>query len=157
MKKYLIGIIIGLVISSAGMVVAYNLNSSDVGFTPENSEWEVSSVEEALNSLYFNSEHGVTSLTFNLYADDKVSATTNYGTVAVTTFSFPFEYEYAELTITKATANYATVTIADGNKDGTYSTATTVTDITDMTSLSISTGTGYQAHYKCEASITFYF
>lgn len=51
-KKYLIGIIIGLVISSASMVVAYSLNSSDVGFTPKNSNWQVSNVEEAVNDLY---------------------------------------------------------------------------------------------------------
>ena len=156
-KKYLIGIIIGLIISSTSVVVAYNLNSSDVGFTPENDGWQVSTVEEALNSLYISNGKVVESLTFDLYADDKISATTNYGAVSVTTFSFPFEYEYAELTIRTATSEYAYVTITDGAKAGTYSTVSTITDITDMTSLSITTGTGYQAHYKCDASITFYF
>ena len=58
MKKYLIGIIIGLIISSTGIVVGYNLNSNDISFTPENNNWQVSNVEEAVNDLYDKSNLG---------------------------------------------------------------------------------------------------
>ena len=51
--KLIIGIIIGVIISSGVSVAAtYALLSSDVQFTPENSNWQVGNVEDALNSLY---------------------------------------------------------------------------------------------------------
>ena len=58
MKKYLICIIICLIISSTGIVVGYNLNSNDISFTPENNNWQVSNVEEAVNDLYDKSNLG---------------------------------------------------------------------------------------------------
>lgn len=97
------------------------------------------------------------SITLDLCSDDMISATENYGDVAVTTITIPFEYKYAELVITEATPNYAYITINGGNSSGIYSSISSVTNIKDMTAVSITCGTGYHSHHKCKAAVTFYF
>ncbi len=54
MRKYVIGFILGAVLFSGIGVAAYVLTSSDVTFTPQNSNWQVGNVQEALNSLYIS-------------------------------------------------------------------------------------------------------
>lgn len=53
-SKFIIGIFIGLLISSVVSVTAYTLLSSDVQYTPENNNWEVTNVKDALDNLYIN-------------------------------------------------------------------------------------------------------
>ena len=54
MRKYVIGFILGAVLFSGIGVAAYVLTSSDVTFTPQNSNWQVGNIQEALNSLYIS-------------------------------------------------------------------------------------------------------
>ncbi|MBR1416338.1 MAG: hypothetical protein IJ572_00780 [Bacilli bacterium] len=51
-KNPLFTFIIGTVIFSAVSVLAYSIVSSNVGFTPKDSSWEVENVSEALDDLY---------------------------------------------------------------------------------------------------------
>jgi len=60
--KLFIGIIIGALLSGVTVYAASTYLSKDVTFTPTNSEWNVSNVEEALNDLYSNS-NGISDLT----------------------------------------------------------------------------------------------
>ena len=53
MKKYILGILTGLIIACGFCVTAAVLyNSSEVGFTPTDSNWHVNNVEDAINDLY---------------------------------------------------------------------------------------------------------
>ncbi len=55
MKKYIIGFVIGsLLFGGIGIVSAYSILSSNVSFTPNNNNWKVSNVEEAIDSLYMS-------------------------------------------------------------------------------------------------------
>ena len=51
-KSRIFSFILGAVIFSGISVCAYSLSSNDISFTPENSNWKVSNVEEAINDLY---------------------------------------------------------------------------------------------------------
>ena len=53
-KSRIFSFILGTVIFGGVITFAYNLNSNDVLFTPENGEWQVTNVEEAVNDLYSN-------------------------------------------------------------------------------------------------------
>ena len=53
-KSRIFSFILGAVIFSGISVCAYSLSSNDISFTPENSNWQVSNVEEAVNDLYGN-------------------------------------------------------------------------------------------------------
>ena len=55
MKKYIIGFVIGsLLFGGIGIVSAYSILSSNVSFTPNNKNWKVSNVEQAIDSLYMS-------------------------------------------------------------------------------------------------------
>lgn len=116
-------------------------------------------VDWCINSYYASGyESGKKDpLIINLLADDYVSATQNYGVTSGATFTIPFEYTHASISITQATAGYAYITINGGNKQGVYGSVQTIDGVTGMTSISICAGTGFQAHYKCTATVTFYF
>lgn len=88
-KKYLIGIIIGIIISSTGIVVAYNLKSNDISFNPKNSDFEANNVEDALNILYEKSG----------------SEITEFGKV-FTNYSFSDVIENATLSLNLEAGNY---------------------------------------------------
>ena len=60
-KKIIITAIICFLISGTVGVVAYKVGAGDVSFTPDNSEWQVDNVEDAVNDLY---EKNVCSGTF---------------------------------------------------------------------------------------------
>ena len=51
-KKIIITAIICFLISGTVGVVAYKVGAGDVSFTPENENWQVDNVEEAMNDLY---------------------------------------------------------------------------------------------------------
>ena len=51
MKKLITGFILGIILCS-GIVYATSYLASDVLYTPNDKTWEVSNVEEVLNSLY---------------------------------------------------------------------------------------------------------
>lgn len=50
--KLFIGIFIGILFSSVSVYAAYKYLAIDVTFTPSDSNWNVTNVEEALNDLY---------------------------------------------------------------------------------------------------------
>ena len=53
MKKYIIGFLVGaIVFGSIGVTATVLYNSSEIGFTPSDSSWNVNNVEDAINSLY---------------------------------------------------------------------------------------------------------
>ncbi len=52
MKKYIIGVIIGIVLSSSVVFAATLIDSKDVTYTPSDNEFNVSNVESALDELY---------------------------------------------------------------------------------------------------------
>ena len=52
MKKYLLGLVTGAIIFSSIGVVAVNVAANNINFEPSDNSWNVSTVEEALNSLY---------------------------------------------------------------------------------------------------------
>ncbi len=52
MKKIVLGVFIGLLISSGVVCAATLINSKDVTYTPSDSNFGVSNVESALNELY---------------------------------------------------------------------------------------------------------
>ncbi len=54
MKKYAIGFIAGAILCTSIGVAAYALLAKDVSYSPENSNWQVGNVEDALNSLYIS-------------------------------------------------------------------------------------------------------
>jgi len=64
MKNYIIGFILGAIICSSITAYAVSLASKDITFIPENENWQVTNVEEALDDLYS-------------VADDKKCDTTN--------------------------------------------------------------------------------
>lgn len=57
MKKFILGIIIGLFISS-GVVFAANYlyKADEVSYTPKDTSWNVDSVDKAINDLYTTAE-----------------------------------------------------------------------------------------------------
>lgn len=57
-KSRIFSFILGAVIFSGISVCAYSLSSNDISFTPENNNWQVSNVEEAVNDLYDKSNLG---------------------------------------------------------------------------------------------------
>ena len=54
MKKFIIGLVIGLVIAGSIGVVAYTLNANQVSYTPSDKTWKVKTVEEAINDMKKN-------------------------------------------------------------------------------------------------------
>lgn len=53
MKKYIVGFVFGIIVSTVVGVTASALySSSEVGFTPTDSNWSVNNVESAVNALY---------------------------------------------------------------------------------------------------------
>jgi len=48
--------ILGAILFSGVTVFAYSISSKDIAFTPSNPEWQVTNVEEAMNSLYDKSK-----------------------------------------------------------------------------------------------------
>ena len=56
MKKYIIGFIAGaLFCTTIGVTASVLYNSSEVGFTPSDSNWNVNTVQDAINDLYAGS------------------------------------------------------------------------------------------------------
>ena len=53
MKKFILGAIVGILLCS-GIVYAASYYAKDVQYEPKDTSWEVSNVNEALNSLYEN-------------------------------------------------------------------------------------------------------
>ena len=51
-NKYLLGIITGIIISCCSVVFAYSISSKDIAFTPTDTNWKATNVEEAINDLY---------------------------------------------------------------------------------------------------------
>ena len=51
-KTWLFGFFIGAVIFSSIGVVAYSLSAKDISFTPNNSNWQVDNINDAINDLY---------------------------------------------------------------------------------------------------------
>ena len=63
MKKYIIGFILGaLIFGSIAGAVAYDISASQIGFEPDDEEWEVDNLQDALNSLYSSSGKTKTTL-----------------------------------------------------------------------------------------------
>lgn len=52
MRKYVIGFIVGALVFGGIGVAAAILSGEQVEFSPDNTNWQVSNVEDALNSLY---------------------------------------------------------------------------------------------------------
>ena len=53
MKKYIVGIIIGILISSSAVCAAnYLYKADEVSYTPSNTNWEVDNVDSAIKELY---------------------------------------------------------------------------------------------------------
>ena len=55
MKKFILGAIVGILLCS-GIVYAASYYAKDVQYEPKDTSWEVSNVNEAINSLYENSK-----------------------------------------------------------------------------------------------------
>ena len=52
MKKFILGIVLGIVLTgSIAGVVALNYNAKEIGFTSNDSSWNVNNVEDALKDL----------------------------------------------------------------------------------------------------------
>ena len=51
-KGIIIGIIVGVLITSGVGVVAYSYNAKDVGYTPKDTTWKVNNVKEAIDYVY---------------------------------------------------------------------------------------------------------
>lgn len=69
-KSRIFSFMLGAVIFGSISVYAYSLKSSDISFNPENSEWQVTNLEEAVNYLYsvskeYNKEINIPNLYFN--------------------------------------------------------------------------------------------
>jgi len=55
MKKYIIGFMLGIILTTTIGVMAINITSNTISFVPNDETWEVNTVEGALNDLYNNS------------------------------------------------------------------------------------------------------
>ena len=64
-KGYIIGFILGAIIFSGVTVFASTLLSKDITFTPTKEDWQVTTVEEAINDLYdYSREDTINKLDF---------------------------------------------------------------------------------------------
>ena len=54
MKKYVLGLITGLLITGTVVYAAYKYQASEVGYTPSNENFNVDNVEDAIEELYDN-------------------------------------------------------------------------------------------------------
>ena len=52
MRKYVVGFIFGLIVCSGIIAIATGLSASNTSFEPTDPNWNVSTVDEALNDLY---------------------------------------------------------------------------------------------------------
>ena len=148
-------IITTIIVTSISVYAATTYKASDVVYNASNGT--SMNVEDALNELYSSKNNQLSSISFDLVADDFISATSDYGVTSGVDMSIPFVYKYAEIEVTSATANYAYIVITGGEKEGKYSNVTKLSNITHMTNIAIRAGTGYHMHYKCIAKVTFYF
>ena len=64
-KGIIIGLIVGVVITSAAAVIASNLTAGSVTYTPSDTSWKVNNVSSALNELYQKVPTGSQSITAN--------------------------------------------------------------------------------------------
>ena len=95
MKKYVIGILIGILLTLTTTVVALDLNARQTAFEPDDENWEVGTVEEALNDLYSNT--GTLSLN-NLTSTEIYRKTSFSGTGVITTIENVSNYKYYYVT-----------------------------------------------------------
>ena len=84
MKKIIYGIIIGIVLCS-GIVYAASYLASDISYTPSDTSWKVSNVNDALNDLYSNRNDGnrpvYLSYDYNSTSETKRSIFVNKGDI----------------------------------------------------------------------------
>lgn len=76
-KKLFLGLVIGFIFSGVTVYAATQCLATDITFIPNNSEWNVSNVNEALNYLYIEENKEIfekldLNVTANGYAGDKL-------------------------------------------------------------------------------------
>ena len=54
MKKYILGLITGLVVAGSVGVLAYTITADKIGYSPKDSSWKVTNVNDAINDLKKN-------------------------------------------------------------------------------------------------------
>lgn len=88
MKKFILGLIIGgLIFGCLGVYAAYQFKANEIKFTPSNGNWEVSTVEEAINYLENLSCKTVTDALFEtLY--------THAGSRSTRSYTFTKDYDF---------------------------------------------------------------
>jgi len=79
LKSRIFVFVLGIIVTSAISVVAANLEARTISFQPDDENWEVENVEEAINDLYTskNSKSIPTTMTF-AYGTPSQSSTKNY-------------------------------------------------------------------------------
>lgn len=80
MKKYLLGLISGIIICGGiGLVIAVTYNANDITYTPANNTWNVNNVDGAINDLYTRTEtYKKLDITTNATTNDILSGKTAY-------------------------------------------------------------------------------
>lgn len=83
-KKFIIGMLSGVLLASTVGVVAVKLTAKEIPFTSEDVEWQVDNVEDAMNDLYASSKESKKILIAENYVcngSNKISGTGGYGAV----------------------------------------------------------------------------
>ena len=119
--KLFIGILIGIVITaSIGVTATVLYNSSEIGFTPANSNWEVNNIQSAINDLY-QSKGGLDDNS-NVYSSDAkaIGKWINNKTIYQKTYTWTIEnetdYDVSELGIDELVNISGKITHANGNQ-----------------------------------------
>lgn len=76
-KKYILGILTGILITCGiGVTASVIYNSSEVGFTPTNTEWKVNNLQDAINDLYLNkTDFDSSNISFETYKGNRGNVT----------------------------------------------------------------------------------
>jgi len=129
MKKMLLGFILGLLIWG-GIVYATSYFAKDISYQPSDETWNVSNVNEAINSLYEISQRGSCSINSNLtltysggghisvgkYATSSMTIiNNNYGKLKITSGSADIVFKYTDGTSSSLSLSSGIIIIIPDN------------------------------------------
>ena len=108
-KNPIFTFILGAIIfSSITGVIAYNLTSDKIGFEPDDEDWNVENVEEAINDLYSKKQIDISNMTL---VDSKYTQVLNANSTSSTYTSLSkgtyFLYAIRTVTVTRDSKSYA--------------------------------------------------